>query len=86
MHTHIPEASFVAPGAALEKLAGGFRFTEGPVWVMEEQALYFSDIPASITRRWSDAGGIEIVRSPNDKSNGMCLDHDGALLVCQHGK
>lgn len=70
----------------LEKLAGGFIFSEGAVWVEGENALYFSDIPASITRRWSEQKGVEILRSPNDKSNGMFLDHDGKLLICQHGK
>jgi gluconolactonase len=78
--------SFVEPGARLEKLAGGFQFTEGPVWMNSEQALYFSDIPASITRRWSERRGVETMRAPNDKSNGMFLDHDGGLLVCQHGR
>ncbi len=77
---------WLEPGARLEKLAGGFEFTEGPVWVNREQALYFSDIPASITRRWSERGGVEAVWTPNDKSNGMHLDLDNALLVCQHGK
>lgn len=74
------------PRTKLEKLAGGFQFTEGPVWVQREQALYFSDIPASTTRRWTEHGGVEIVRHPNDKSNGMFVDPDGALLVCQHGR
>jgi gluconolactonase len=80
------QEAFVAPGTELEKLAGDFQFTEGPVWFDDEQALYFSDIPASITRRWSEAKGIEVLRSPNDKSNGMFRDDDGKLLVCQHGK
>lgn len=77
--------SIVAHGAELEKLADGFEFTEGPVWFEDEQALYFSDIPASITRRWSAEKGVEVLRSPNDKSNGMFRDQDGKLLVCQHG-
>ncbi|MCX7013791.1 MAG: SMP-30/gluconolactonase/LRE family protein [Candidatus Sumerlaeota bacterium] len=68
----------------LEKLASGFVFTEGPVWHSDERCLYFSDIPASITRRWKPDGTVDIVASPNGKSNGMALDHDGKLLICRH--
>lgn len=86
MNTRDTFGAWVEPGARLEKLAGGFQFTEGPVWVQSEGALYFSDIPASVTRRWSERRGVEVVRAPNDKANGMFLDHDGGLLVCQHGR
>ena len=78
------EQAILEDGTVLKKLAGGFQFVEGPVWIEEDRSLYFSDIPASITRRWTDRGGIEIARQPNDKSNGMCRDLDGQLLVCQH--
>jgi gluconolactonase len=74
----------VAPGAALERLAGGFGFTEGPVWRPEEGALHFSDIPASRRYRWHPVDGVGVVREPNDKGNGMTLDADGNLLVCHH--
>ncbi len=86
MNARDASGSLFEPGPRLEKLAGGFQFTEGPVWVNREEALYFSDIPASTTRRWSERCGVEVVWAPNDKSNGMFLDRDGALLVCQHGK
>ena len=69
-----------------EKLASGFVFTEGPVWHPDERCLYFSDIPASITRRWKPDGTVEIVASPNGKSNGMTLDLDGKLLICRHAE
>ncbi|OPZ15674.1 MAG: Gluconolactonase precursor [candidate division BRC1 bacterium ADurb.BinA364] len=72
--------------AQLEKLAGGFVFTEGPVWHPGERCLYFSDIPASVTRRRTSDGRIEVVQSPNGKANGMALDRDGKLLICRHGE
>lgn len=78
------EKAVLEEGAVLQKLAGGFIFTEGPVWIKEEDSLYFSDIPASVTRRWNAHRGVEVVREPNDKSNGMCRDRDGHMLVCQH--
>lgn len=79
------QSRIIEDGAELTKLATGFQFTEGPVWFEDEQALYFSDIPASVTRRWTERDGIEVVWAPNDKANGMVRDRDGALLVCQHG-
>jgi len=77
-------ASLVAPTAAPRRLAGGFQFTEGPVWVPQERALLFSDIPADARWRWSPDRGLELVARPTAKGNGMCLDADGALIVCEH--
>jgi gluconolactonase len=74
----------VAPGAVLERLAGGFGFTEGPVWIRDERALHFSDIPASRRYRWHPTEGVDVVRDPNDKGNGMTVDVEGNLLVCHH--
>jgi gluconolactonase len=74
----------VAPGAALERLAEGFLFTEGPVWRREEGALHFSDIPASRRYRWHPTDGATLLRDPNDMGNGMTLDTAGNLLVCHH--
>ena len=41
------EESLVEPGAKVKKLAGGMKFTEGPVWLPKEKKLVFSDIPNS---------------------------------------
>lgn len=79
-------ADYVAPGTSLEKLGGGFKFTEGPVWQGAEKCFYFSDIPASITRKLARDGTISIVRQPNGKANGMTVDRDGGLLICRHGE
>ncbi|MBM3852333.1 MAG: SMP-30/gluconolactonase/LRE family protein [Verrucomicrobia bacterium] len=67
-----------------EKLAGGFDFTEGPVWCDARQCLYFSDIPASTMYRWSADAGVERVRQPTEKANGMYVDRDGSIVICQH--
>jgi gluconolactonase len=74
----------VAEDAAVEQICTGFQFTEGPIWHPVEQCLYFSDIPADIRRRWSAADGVSEVRSPNDKGNGMTLDADLNLYICEH--
>ncbi|MGC8487219.1 MAG: SMP-30/gluconolactonase/LRE family protein [Clostridia bacterium] len=69
-----------------EPLAGGFRFTEGPVWVEEDDALYFTDIPADTIYRWAaDSYEVSIFRRSSRKANGMTRDPGGFLLVCEHG-
>jgi gluconolactonase len=74
----------VDPDATVETLASGFTFTEGPIWNKAEQCLYFSDMPADIRRRWSEADGISEIRNPSNKCNGMTYDADGNLYVCEH--
>ena len=74
----------VAEDAPVERVCTGFQFTEGPVWHPEEQCLYFSDILADTRRRWSAADGASDVRQPNNKGNGMTLDADLNLYICEH--
>ncbi len=74
----------IAEDADVEQVATGFKFTEGPVWNPREGCLYFSDIPAGIRRRWSEADGIVEVRNPSHKCNGMTYDGDLNLYVCEH--
>ena len=74
----------VEEGSGVEQLATGFTFTEGPIWHPEEQVLYFSDMPADIRRKVTLDGVVTEVRNPSLKCNGMVLDHDLNLLVCEH--
>jgi len=74
----------VLTSSKLEKIATGFMFTEGPVWDSKNKCLYFSDIPGNKMRRWSENKGIEIVRDPSGKSNGLTFDKQGRLLACEH--
>ena len=48
-----------------------------------ESSLYFSDIPGDTRWRWSEGRGMEIAARPTFKGNGMALDNDGNLLVCE---
>lgn len=69
----------------LDRVSGGFTFTEGPVWRGED--LLFSDIPASRTIRYRpSSGGAEIstFRYPTGNANGLTLDHEGRVLACEH--
>src|SRR5688572_13945052 len=74
----------VDPSAALTLLGSGYVFTEGPAWSVEEQCLYFSDIPGDRRHRWTAERGVELVAEPTFKANGMAFDRDGRLIVCEH--
>lgn len=86
----------VAPGAKIEKLAGGLQFTEGPVWVAEGGAyLLFSDIPSNAIMKWAPDGATSVFRKPVFPgsfpagqfvgSNGLTLDRQRRLVSCEHG-
>ena len=56
--------SIVTESSQIEKLAAGFRFTEGPVWTREGYLL-FSDIPANSIFKWAPGGEITLFRKPS---------------------
>ena len=74
----------VPRNARVEKLAGGLRFTEGPVWIPEGGYLLFSDIPADEIKKWQ-LGEVNTFRKPSHNTNGNLLDPQGRLLSCEHG-
>ena len=92
-----PAFDKLAPaGAKIEKLASGFQFTEGPIWIAEGGGyLLFSDIPANAIRKWTPDGKVSIFRQPVFAgsfaqgqfigSNGLTLDAQGRLVSCEHG-
>ncbi|MBX7168945.1 MAG: SMP-30/gluconolactonase/LRE family protein [Pirellulales bacterium] len=80
----------------LEKLAEGFEWTEGPVWVPQQQMLLFSDIPNNVINRWKEGAGVTAFFKPagytgtaarggEPGSNGLQLDPQGRLTMCEHG-
>lgn len=76
--------SLVAPNAKVIKLAGGMKFTEGPVWLPKQKKLVFSDIPNSKLMQWSEKDGLSVFRK-SEKANGNILDLQGRIISCQHG-
>lgn len=74
----------VPKSSKLEKIASGFMFTEGPVWDVSQNCLFFSDIPANKMWKWSEAKGAELFREPSGKSNGLTFDKQGRLIACEH--
>ena len=69
--------------AIIEKLQGGFGWTEGPVW-NREGYLLFSDIPADRIIQWSPDNTIAAFRDPSGDLNGLTYDRDGRLIACEH--
>ena len=69
--------------AEVEQIATGFTFTEGPIW-MADGSLHFSDMPGDKRRRWHPDEGVTVLRDPSNKCNGMTLDNDDNLIVCEH--
>jgi gluconolactonase len=76
-------SSVVEPGATVQKLATGMRFTEGPVWLPVERKVVFSDIPNSRWMQWDAGDGLSVFR-PSEQANGNILDLQGRLISCQH--
>ncbi len=79
------EASLLAPGARLEKLSGGFRFTEGPA-VDAEGNVFFTDQPNDRILKWSVDGKLSTFLQPCGRSNGLYFDGEGNLIACADEK
>ncbi|WP_249138295.1 SMP-30/gluconolactonase/LRE family protein [Phenylobacterium montanum] len=78
-------ATYVLHNAPLERLATGFRWTEGPVWFGDAGMLLFSDIPNNAVMRWIEDGGVSVYRAPSHFENGHYRDRQGRLISCSHG-
>jgi gluconolactonase len=93
--------SITGPNPKVYKLAEGFKFTEGPVWIHEGGYLLFSDPNSNIIYKYkpngNDSGELSIFRSQSGYSgadiaeygqpgsNGLTLDPQGRLTINQHG-
>lgn len=82
--------------APIEILADSFIWSEGPVWVEAHNMLLFSDVPKNTIYKWTEANGIQVYLTPSGftgtiapsrepGSNGLLLDTNGNLILCQHG-
>ncbi len=69
---------------SIRKLAGGFLFTEGPIWHPTGRYLLFSDMPGDVRRRWDPGGSVHEVLRPANQCNGMTYDASLDLVVCEH--
>jgi gluconolactonase len=97
IHRHdVALDALIDPGARVEVLAGGFQWTEGPVWDRAGGYLLFTDIPRNTIFRWSPEKGLDVFMRPAGYigedppgrevgANGLAFDLGGNLLLCDHG-
>jgi gluconolactonase len=78
-------ARYRVTSAAVERLATGMRWSEGPVWIGDARCLLWSDIPNNRIMRWDEVtGAVSEFRKPSNFSNGNARDRQGRLLSCEH--
>ena len=72
--------------ASIERIATGFRFTEGPAYYGDGQYLLFSDIPNNALLRWDEiTGAVATLRNPAGYPDGNTRDRQGRLITCELG-
>ena len=77
-------AALVLGNAAIERIAGGCRFTEGPVWFGDGRFLLWSDIPNDRIMKWEEEpGAVSVFRRPSHYANGNTRDRHGRLVTCE---
>jgi gluconolactonase len=79
------ESPIIAAGAKLEKLSGGFEFTEGPA-PDDKGNVYFTDQPNDRIMKWGTDGKLSTFLKPAGRSNGLCFDEKGTLWACADEK
>ena len=92
-----PDLDFIIKkNAKIEIIAEGMDWSEGPVWVESHKMLLFSDVPADAIYKWTSEQGKELYLHPSGYtdsvarggemgSNGLLLNKEGRLVLCQHG-
>lgn len=75
----------VLPLAAVERLATGCRWAEGPVWFGDGRYLLWSDVPNDRIMRWDEVSGqTHVWRHAAQHANGNTRDRQGRLITCEH--
>tara|TARA_R110002020_G_scaffold49896_3_gene141679 strand:+ start:18156 stop:19190 length:1035 start_codon:yes stop_codon:yes gene_type:complete len=89
--------TLIPEGAEIEVIASGFEWSEGPLWLEDQHALIFTDVPTNKIWKWTEADSLSLFLEPsgylgsetNKKepgANGLALDQNGSLILCQHGE
>lgn len=76
--------SLFPQNAKIERVATGFKFTEGPIWFKQEKYLLFSDIPANKVFKLTLDGQVTTFRENSRNSNGLTRDKQGLVIACEH--
>ena len=86
----------IAPDTQIEIIVSGLTWSEGPLWIEEHQMLLFSDVVMNKIYKWTEAEGLSVFIEPSGftgtvtdsrekGSNGLILNSQGELVICQHG-
>jgi gluconolactonase len=89
--------ALISSDTQIEILASGFEWAEGPLWLSDQQALIFTDVPTNKVWKWTEKDSLSLYLEPSgylgdrtDKrepgANGLALDAEGSLILCQHGE
>lgn len=89
-------ADIIDSNAAIQVIGKNFNWSEGPVWIAKKQMLLFSDVPENKIFQWKDGDTAKLFLTPSgytdtafrdgeNGSNGLALDKEGRLLLCQSG-
>tara|TARA_B100000073_G_scaffold345564_1_gene354921 strand:- start:2910 stop:3920 length:1011 start_codon:yes stop_codon:yes gene_type:complete len=87
---------FISSSSKVEILASGFSWSEGPVWSSKLNGVIFTDVPENKAYLWTEKNGLEIFLDPSGKTgypknsanggaNGLIINSEGELILCQHG-
>ena len=90
-------SAIISDSAAAEIIAEGFAWSEGPLWIEKHKMLLFSDVKKNTVFKWTEEKGKEVYLTPSGYtdtakrggemgSNGLTLDNEGNLVLCQHGQ
>jgi len=88
--------TIVNSSAESKIICEGLDWCEGPVWIEDQKMLLFSDVPQNIIYKWTEEGGKQVYLEPSGYtsdvkrggeigSNGLTIDNQGKLIICQHG-
>lgn len=88
--------AILSSDAQAEIISEGYQWSEGPLWVESQKMLLFSDVPRDTIFKWTEKNRKEVYLTPSGYSdtvkrggemgsNGLILDKDGRLVLCQHG-
>jgi gluconolactonase len=86
----------ISASARIEIIAEGFDWSEGPVWIPAQNMLLFTDVPRNTIYKWTEQAGSEVYLTPSgftgsetpsreEGANGLALDNNEQLILCQHG-
>jgi gluconolactonase len=87
----------IKENAAIEIISEGYEWSEGPLWIPSQKMLLWSDVPKNTVYKWTEEKGTEVYlapsgytgttpsESPEPGSNGLTLNQDNRLVLCQHG-